>query len=419
MKRKSTTRIIALFCIMLSLTWFIPEKILAGIPSEIVGIENDTGSSVFDNTVGIGADKLGDKAIDIAKEGLESAPDSSKWVNVGRAGKLIKYGAFVIGVVDTARDAVKLWGYKSKHSTESERNRDKALYILNTGLSALGIVATTVAIFNPASAAAGGAVAVMSGTGYALVTAGVSVSRSVYNSQTFGDATDFMKGKKKLVFAPYERPEIKEGRKIIEEELGFELYPGLRREIPDPNTGIPVYKPNIYIYNDVDTKVNVKIYPAHYITESIPLYNEEKGWNAEVVKGSINGVNDFLFYEALVPDEGFQKNYGFTVRQKYLKEDMMRILKEYKFNEKESKDFLEYWQDKLKGTDDFIFYPEEKEIVDNCMPIFVTPKPAKIYRIWFYIVPKGDKVVAQKPVKEIDRGGYLIVEWGGIYKNNN
>lgn len=197
------------------------------------------------------------------------------------------------------------------------------------------------------------------------------------------------------------------------------LLSWLKKHIGNPILNFfGVYKPNIYIYSDRNIDVNVKIIQHQYITESIPLYDTERGWDAKIVGGSINGCNDYLFYEAEVTDPGWQKKEAFIIRGKFLKEDMLRILKLYQFNKKESDDFIEYWVEKLEGTKDYIFYPQYNELLDKLMRLDITPRPDYLFRVWFLIEEyKGKQSFTEieKPV-EILREPYTVVEWGGIIK---
>lgn len=194
----------------------------------------------------------------------------------------------------------------------------------------------------------------------------------------------------------------------------------LKKHIGNPLLNfLDVYKPNIYIYCSKDVTVNVKVGPSGYITASIPEYNEEEGWNASVERGSINGVNDYLFYEARIPDQGLQREEGFLIHGRSLRQDMERMLDLYLFNTKEKDDFLAYWGDKLTGEKDYVFYPQGSDRLDQIMPLTIVPRPDSVFRLWFLI----EEVNAQKDFKVIDkvekieRYNYIVVEWGGVCAN--
>jgi hypothetical protein len=61
---------------------------------------------------------------------------------------------------------------------------------------------------------------------------------------------------------------------------------------------------------------------------------------------------------------------------------------------------------------DFVFYPQETGAVDRVMPLYISPEPDHVMRIWFYAEPL---VSAPEPVKspeKIIREGFYVVEWG-------
>ncbi len=194
----------------------------------------------------------------------------------------------------------------------------------------------------------------------------------------------------------------------------------LKKHIGNPLLNfLGVYKPNIYIYCPKDITANVKIEPYQYITASIPAYDQQEGWNAKVERGSINGTNDYLFYEARIPDQGLQREEGFVMHGQRLKADMEQMLDRYGFNEKEKGDFLEYWGDKLTGKKNYVFYPQGRDTLDSIMPLTIVPRPDSVFRLWFLIEEfneqKDFKIIDQ--VKKIERYNYTVVEWGGVCSN--
>jgi hypothetical protein len=195
-------------------------------------------------------------------------------------------------------------------------------------------------------------------------------------------------------------------------------YPsGMGAIIPDPPIDIPSRKPNIYLYSEKDITARVRLAPEYAITVSEPAYQPGKGWQAEIRNGSLNGAGDFLFYEALVPDSGWQKEEGYIIRAADREQDMAFMLGEYGFNEKETGDFIGYWASHLIGDVDYVFYPQETDAVERVMPLSVSPKPDHVMRIWFYAEPL---ITAPKPVtsqERIIREGFYIVEWGVIIRD--
>ena len=189
-------------------------------------------------------------------------------------------------------------------------------------------------------------------------------------------------------------------------------------EVPNQGaTGIPVKKPNIYLYSPLDVAVNVKINPYDSITNSIPLYPHETGWNTYIRNGSINAAYDYLFYEAMVADDEFQTRYGYIMRKDSLKSDMEKLLETYNFNSTEIRDFIEYWSVELSGMGDTVFYPQPREVIDSKISLVISPAPSRVYREWFYITPFTG-IIPETPekVEPFERNGYYGIEWGGLLR---
>ncbi len=416
-KKRSFLSLSVTFVIIITL--LIQQTILAGIPAETVGISDETGGAIFDNTVGIGSGLIGDKGIEIAEEGIKAVPESGFYTKLGTVSKIIKWGGFTIGTIDTVRDTYTLVTDNSKHTTYIGKMTDKGLALIGVGMGWAAAIGTVVTI--GATAPVTGTAAVVTGTGFAIVAAGVAITRGIVNTESARIIENILSGNRKGIgFAPFETPGFRENREVVKDMLGFDPYDHSDNEIPDPNTGIPVYKPNIYVYSESDSTAKIHIYPSAWITASIPTYEEGPGWTAEVVDGSLNGTNDFLFYEAIVPHVDFQVARGWKISQSNLAADLEQMLVPYQFNAKEKADFLAFWVPMLTGSEDFIAYPQDNAIVDLLMPVRVEPSPDKIYRVWFYFVPAGNEGAGEVPVQvpetiiPIDHSGYSVVEWGGM-----
>lgn len=406
--------------ILLIIAIFVQQTLMAGIPSEVVGITDDTSSAGFDNTVGVLSGVAGDKGIEIAEEGIKTLPSSGFYTKLGTVSKIIKWGGFTIGTIDTVRDTYTLITDESKHITYVGKMTDKGLALIGVGMGWAATIGTIVTI--GATAPVTGTAAVVTSTGFAVAAGVVAVTRAVVNTETVRKLEAILSGNRRAIgFAPFETPGFKENRQVVKEMLGFDPYDHTDDEIPDPNTGIPVYKPNIYVYSDTDLTASIHVYPSQWITASIPEYQEGPGWTAHVVNGSLNGSNDFLFYEAIVPRVDFQQRTGWPIRQGTLREDLEAMLAPYQFNAKEAQDFMDFWVPMLTGSEDLIAFPQDNAIVDLLMPLRIEPSPDKVYRVWFYFVPaKAATAIAGSPIQvptnipAIDHSGYSVVEWGGL-----
>jgi len=180
---------------------------------------------------------------------------------------------------------------------------------------------------------------------------------------------------------------------------------------------IMLYKPNIYIYPQSQTRLCVELsFPlGGNIVESIPEYGE--GWCVDVdAKGKINGKYDYLFYESKQPNI-FQYNKGWCVRRVDLKSFFEKNMAQYNFSTSEIKDFVDYWMPLLTGENFYCIYPQTKEVLDKIIRLDFSVKPDKVYRLFYGVVGSGDYKKLNSPeIKSFDRSGYFVVEWG-VFRN--
>ena len=360
---------------------------------------------------------------------------------VTKVGKFVKVGGFVIGTYDACKDTYSYAQYSSPASyTTGEKVIDRGLYTADIGLGVAAVStgiytfvtaagAFTLAGFIPALLLAAGSTAAI----YAILRGVIQLIRAGYNAGYFGWAWDKVKNGYNFVvtgvsnnynqfiewggrkIAAFENGIIRMGMQGVDGGMPYEGYSGLRDEIPNSQTGIDVYKPNIYCYFDQDMAIQVKLGREYLITASEPAYAEGRGWTADMIGGSINGRGDYLFYEARVPDEDFAQERGWLVRAGNRARDIVRILDLYGFNEREKADFLDYWVPNLEGVGDLVFYPQETRIVDRIMPLEVTPQADHIYRIWFYMTIANNSLPPEPAaVERIAVRRNVVVEWGGV-----
>lgn len=184
-----------------------------------------------------------------------------------------------------------------------------------------------------------------------------------------------------------------------------------------PSSRVNVYKPNIYFYSDKPLNINVEFLQENLLTETIPEYS--LGWDTYVNgDGKITCQNekfDFLFYESLASKELAQKEQGWVIYADSREEQLLEILANYDFNEKEIYDFMEFWMEMLEENADYIMYPQNTLNVNIQMPIKINPMPDNITRIWFGFEKYQGQAVEEAEIVPIIRGKFTVVEWGGFF----
>ena len=176
-------------------------------------------------------------------------------------------------------------------------------------------------------------------------------------------------------------------------------------------------KPVIYLYPQKDTQVKVQV--GAQITKSEPIYPQE-GWlvtakpNGELTYQNQN--YPYLFWEGLgnglYPD---YRNRGVVVAQIDLVSILYKQLSQLGLNQKESADFMEFWQPKLPQTPYVRLTWLNTKEMDTLAPLAVTPRPDTSIRIFleFQGLDKPIKLIPQT-LSAPTRKGFTLIEWGGL-----
>lgn len=181
-------------------------------------------------------------------------------------------------------------------------------------------------------------------------------------------------------------------------------------------------KPVIYLYPNQKTEVVVKVGALVKISE--PLYPVD-GWRVIAHSDGTLVLNDkkysSLFWEGLglgyYPD---YREYGVAVPQKDLITTIKKQLALLGLNERESKDFLEFWSTKLPSSPYVRLTWFGTREMNELAPLTVTPKPDTVIRVFleFEGLEKPKSLIPQK-LTSIPRRGFILVEWGGLLLGQN
>ena len=176
-------------------------------------------------------------------------------------------------------------------------------------------------------------------------------------------------------------------------------------------------KPVIYLYPTKETKVNVQVKPNGGLTKVDPFYPAD-GWlvnakpNGELT--NTDGQNyPYLFWEGKARDMQIPTD-GFVLKKENIKRDMTKLLARLGLNEKETADFLEFWQAKMEVKPYvFVTFVSQTEF-DRVAPMNVSPRPDKTIRVFMEYQPL-DYSFNVRPLKIETpiRTGFTVVEWGG------
>ena len=186
----------------------------------------------------------------------------------------------------------------------------------------------------------------------------------------------------------------------------------------------PYCKPAIYLYPETVSFVNVKINPKGKILVTIPNYPND-GWNVTAFpNGDIYDKSqkfDYLFYEASIPDESVVlQDTGFVVEYSNLNNFLPELVKKLGLNEKETRQFSEYWLNVLPKSSFYQIKIVDQSILDTISPINIYPKTETNIRVTLHFTPLKSKIILKEPkILNPIRKGFTMVEWGGIFKVDN
>lgn len=181
-------------------------------------------------------------------------------------------------------------------------------------------------------------------------------------------------------------------------------------------------KPVIYLYPEQEMDVRVQVNPTGGFTKVEPDY-PEGGWvvrantQSSLYNYADNTTYPYLFWEGHA--QAYKKpEKGFVFAKSDVPDKMRELLYKTGLNEKETEDFMEFWQDKLMVKDYVFVTFIPKTFFDKMAPLTVEPAPDKIIRVFMDYTPL-DVSIEVEPIKIFTpiRKGFTVVEWGGVLYN--
>jgi hypothetical protein len=179
-------------------------------------------------------------------------------------------------------------------------------------------------------------------------------------------------------------------------------------------------KPAIYLYPNKTEKVEVILKPKGQITKTIPEYKDK--W---LVIANPNGLIDnkypYLFYEVALENSIDLPKEGWIVKTTELEKWFDVNLPKLGLNEKEIKDFKEYWLGELKGYPYYKIRLLSEEFLDENIAVKINPKPDTFIRVIFYFEGTYDskEKLIEPQIKTPIRKEFTAVEWGGILETSD
>ena len=187
-------------------------------------------------------------------------------------------------------------------------------------------------------------------------------------------------------------------------------------------SSITAHAPIIYLYNDSDELINVKLDLDGELTVTYPEYPTDDGWTVSVAPdGRLTDTQGqeypFLFWEAEL-NMDYDLSKGFCVKGGDTEMFLDEVLPELGLNETEMEDFETYWLPLMKDNPYNVITFQTTAYTDAAK-LDVTPEPDVVVRVnmlWYasdcFVDIEPQALEDMNPSLE-DRDGFVLVEWGG------
>ena len=187
-------------------------------------------------------------------------------------------------------------------------------------------------------------------------------------------------------------------------------------------SSITAHAPIIYLYNDNDELINVKLDLDGELTVTYPEYPTGEGWTVSAAPdGRLTDTQGqeypFLFWEAEL-NMDYDLSKGFCVKGSDTEEFLDEVLPELGLNENEMEDFEAYWLP-LMADNPYNVITFQTTAYTDAAKLDVTPEPDVVVRVnmlWYAsdcYVDIEPQVLEDMNSSLEDRDGFVLVEWGG------
>lgn len=188
-------------------------------------------------------------------------------------------------------------------------------------------------------------------------------------------------------------------------------------------------KPVIYLYSPEPIEVSISLDVDGIITETIPEY--ENSWQVKTTPdGTIvkehnfvdsegNEISEtrkfrYLYYEADIAVESLPDE-GWSVEKNALEPWMTTNLAKIGFNNREIRDFKDYWLAALNCSNFYNIYIMPDDFLEEKLRLDIYPEPDSVLRKLFYFEGTDRrKLILPPAISPFEREGFVLVEWGGI-----
>ena len=188
---------------------------------------------------------------------------------------------------------------------------------------------------------------------------------------------------------------------------------------------IQIGKPVIYLYPIEKQNIEVQLLFKGDITKSDPAYDYEiQGWSVIAYPdGKLISKDQktyqYLFWEGTLKHLNYDKSKGFVVKGKNTRTFLQLTLNRMGLNQKESEEFIHFWEPKMRNNKFNLIHFISKEYTDIAQ-LKITPQPDSVLRVFMVYQPLTSEIIIMpQEIATFERKGFSVIEWGGteIVKN--
>ena len=176
-------------------------------------------------------------------------------------------------------------------------------------------------------------------------------------------------------------------------------------------------KPIIYLYPTEKTELTITLGKPDNLTTSYPKYKDR--WTVIAnPDGTLIDTNTgkelYSLYWEGKHTEPIKFDEGFIVKSDKVLEFLEEKLPILGLNAKETEEFIIYWLPELqKNKYNYIRFANIEEINNN-MPLKLSKKPDTMIRVLMQYKKLNKPIkVSEQELKQVNRIGFTLVEWGG------
>ena len=185
---------------------------------------------------------------------------------------------------------------------------------------------------------------------------------------------------------------------------------------PSSPAEVILAKPVVYLYPTqiMEVAVDVELTQGHLTVTDPPI---GQGWQVTAqpdgqLTDSQGNQYPYLFWEADAPAD-FDFSNGFVVPGSQTEEFLREKLALLGLNDRETADFLEYWQPRMEEKA-YNLVAFQTERYTELAQLNIEPAPDSVIRVFMAYQPLEEPVEVEPQVLQpATRHGFAAVEWGG------